>query len=262
MGRWIALAGFCLMIMTSTKGWAAHTVKHVTYQKGQDVFEGLLVVPEKVKAKAPGILMIHNWMGVTAETQKQAERMADLGFVVFAADIYGKGVRPKNPEAAGKEAGKYKANRQLLRERGQLALNTLREMPEVDNQKIIAVGYCFGGMGAMELARSGADIRGAVSFHGSLDSPNPADGARIKGAVLALHGADDPFVKAEDIAAFENEMRQNHIDWQLVKYGNAVHSFTEQGAGNDNSKGAAYNALADSRSFNAFKNFAAEILAK
>lgn len=246
-----------VFLASSTLGLAAVKTKTVEYKKGKDTFEGVLVYPDNVKGKVPGILMIHNWMGVSDETKKQATRLAELGYAVFAADIYGKGVRPKNAEEAGKLATTYRGgDRKLFRERLQLGLETLRGQKEVDTSKVLAVGYCFGGTGVIELARAGADVKGVVSFHGGLDSPAPLDGKNIKTKVLALHGADDPYVKAEDLAAFEAEMRENKVDWELVKYGNAVHSFTEVGAGNDNSKGAAYNAAADARSFEAFKSFA------
>ena len=140
----------------------------------------------------------------------------------------------------------------------QEGLKTLRDQPQVDKTKIVDIGYCFGGTAALELGRTGADLRNIVSFHGGLDSPKPEDGKKIKAKVLALHGADDPFVSAADLAAFESEMRNNKVDWQLVKYGGAVHSFTEKTAGTDNSKGAAYNADADRRSWQAFKDFLKE----
>lgn len=249
-----------VFLANSALGLAAVKTRTVEYKKGKDSFEGVLVYPDNAKGKVPGILMIHNWMGVSDETKKQATRMAELGYAVFAVDIYGKGVRPKNAEEAGKLAGTYRGDRPLFRERLQLGLEVLRGQKEVDSGKLLAVGYCFGGTGAIELARAGADVRGVVSFHGGLDSPTPADGKNIKAKVLALHGADDPYVKAEDLAAFEQEMRDNKVDWQLYKYGNAVHSFTEMSAGDDNSKGAAYNAAADARSFEAFKDFAKESL--
>lgn len=234
--------------------------KTIDYKDGKDTFEGILVYPDHPAGKLPGILMIHNWMGVTEETKHQAERMAELGYVVFAADIYGKGQRPKTAQDAGTLATSFKADRALFRKRLQLGLATLRAQDSVKTNDVIAVGYCFGGTGVIELARSGADVKGVVGFHAGLDSPKPEDGKNIKGRVLVLQGGDDPFVKPEDLAAFENELRTNHVDWELVKYGGAVHSYTEKAAGNDNSKGAAYNASADARSFAEFKRFAKEVL--
>jgi dienelactone hydrolase len=136
----------------------------------------------------------------------------------------------------------------------------LAKQKDVDQKRLAAVGYCFGGTTAIELGRAGAKVKSIVSFHGGLDSPKPADGKNIKAHVLVLHGADDPFNKAEDVTAFQNEMRSNKVDWQMVEYGGAVHSFTEKAAGDDNSKGAAYNEAADLRSWRAMKDFFTETL--
>jgi len=250
-----------VMIML-TPQLEASTIKteSLNYKIGSESFEGLFTTPQKSsKAKLPSVLLVHNWMGVTDETKYQAERIAELGYNVLSADIYGKGIRPKNLQDAGQLAGTYKSNRNLLREHLLGGLKKLRSMDGVDGGKILAVGYCFGGTSVLELARAGADIRGVVSFHGGLDSPRPADGSKIKAKVLILHGADDPFQKVEDLTAFEKEMRTNKIDWQMVSFGRAVHSFTDKGAGTDNSKGAAYNAAADSRSFEIFKLFTTEL---
>ncbi len=223
------------------------------YENNQ--FEGALVQPTEIKGKRPAILMIHNWLGVSDETKFQAQRFADLGYIVFAADIFGKGVRPMNAQDAGKLSGQYKSDRKLFKERLNLALNHLKSIKNVDPKNIVAVGYCFGGTGVIELARSGADIKAAISFHGGLDSPSPAEGKNIKTKILALHGADDPYVKKTDLDAFEKEMKDNQINYQLVKYPGAVHSFTDKSAGTDNSKGAAYNKDADEKSFAAAKEF-------
>ena len=170
-----------------------------------------------------------------------------LGYVVYSG------------EEAGAEAGKYKNNRALLRARAQAGLAVLQQHELTDPRRVAAIGYCFGGTAVIELARSGADIAGVVSFHGGLDSPQPADGRNIKCKVLALHGADDPHVSAKDLAAFEDEMRQAKVDWQLVKYGGAVHSFTDWNAGDNPRQGAAYNERADRRSWEAMKQFFAEL---
>ena len=185
--------------------------------------------------------------------------LAQLGYVAFCADIYGKGVRPKNAAEAGALAGKYKSDRQLLRARVNAALTVLETSKFADPGRIAAIGYCFGGTAVLELARSGAKLNGVVSFHGGLDSPTPGDGKNIKCKVLVLHGADDPTMSPQQIAAFENEMRSGGVDWQLIKFGGAVHAFTQWNAGNDNSRGAAYNERADKRSWEYMKLFFAEI---
>ena len=227
----------------------------IEYQHGDTTLQGFLAYDDAISGKRPGVLIVHQWMGLTDYEKHRAEQLAALGYVAFCADVYGKGVHPKDTTEAGAEATKYKSDRALLRARVNAGLATLKTNELVDAKHIAAIGYCFGGTAAIELARSGADIAGVVSFHGGLDSPTPADGKNIKCKILACHGADDPFVKAEDLAAFEKEMREANVDWQLIKYGGAVHSFTQPLAGNDNSKGAAYNERADKRSWAAMKTF-------
>lgn len=226
----------------------------VEYKSGDVLCEGLHVVDAAKTGKLPAVLIIHQWTGLSENEKMRARMLAELGYNVFAADIYGKGIRPQ-PPAAGQEAGKYKSDRKLYRERMLSALDVLCKDPHTDPTKVAAIGYCFGGTGAIELARSGAMVKGVVSFHGGLDSPSPADGKNIKGKVLALHGADDPFVPAKDVAAFEKEMQDAKVDYKLVQYPGAVHAFTQKAAGNDNSKGAAYNEAADKASWEEMKAF-------
>lgn len=229
----------------------------ITYKSQDKQFEGKFFPAAK---KAPGILLIHNWMGITAETEKQAQRFQKLGYNVFAADIYGAGVRPKDAGEAGQLAGQYKSNRKLLRERVHLALQELAKQKNVDATKMAILGYCFGGTSAVEAGRNGENVKAIISFHGGLDSPAPKDGANIKAKVLALHGAIDPYVAPTDLDAFEKEMQASKVDYELIKYSGTVHSFTEMGAGNDITKGAAYNASSDQRSFERAKEFLAETL--
>jgi dienelactone hydrolase len=231
----------------------------IEYKQGDAVLEGYLAYDASLKGPRPGVLIVHQWKGLTDYEKKRAEMLAKLGYNVFALDIYGKGIRPQSSQEAGAQAGKYKSNRDLLRARAQAGLAVLQKHELTDPKQVAAIGYCFGGTTVIELARSGAGIAGVVIFHGGLDSPHPQDGRNIKCKVLALQGADDPFVPAKDLAAFEDEMRQAKVDWELVKYGGAVHSFTEREAGNDPSKGAAYNEKADRRSWEAMQQFFAEI---
>jgi dienelactone hydrolase len=240
---------------------AAHAKLHtetVEYKDGDAVLEGYLAYDDGGTARKPGIVVVHDWMGVSADTKKRADMLAGLGYVAFAADIYGKGVRPSDGKSAGAEAGKWKGNRAALRKRVRAALDKLVAQKNVDGSKLAAIGYCFGGTTALELARSGAPLAATVSFHGGLDTPLPADARNIKGKVLALHGGDDPFVPPDQVNAFEKEMRDAGVDWQLVAYGGAVHAFTVKAAGNDNSKGAAYNERADKRSWDEMKRLFAE----
>lgn len=232
----------------------------VTYKDGSTVLEGVLIFNSDGPKSSPGVLVVHDWLGLTEKTKQKGRDLAQLGYVVFAADIYGQGVRPSDASTAGAEAGKYKKDRKLFRKRLTLALEQLAKSSGVDNKRLAAVGYCFGGTGVIELARAGAKLKGVVSFHGGLDSPQPELGAKIKTSILALHGANDPFVSSEDLAAFETEMKTNKIDWQLVKFGGAVHSFTDKTAGTDPKKGAAYNESADKRSWQMMKDFFTERL--
>jgi dienelactone hydrolase len=234
----------------------------VEYKEGSTILEGFLAYDTGVSGKRPGVLIVHQWKGLGDYEKKRAEMLAKMGYVAFAVDIYGKGIRPSDTKSAGAEAGKYKSDRALLRKRVRAGLDELLKNKSVDSKRVAAIGYCFGGTTVIELARSGADIAGVVSFHGALDSPTPADGRNIKCKVLALHGADDPFVPAKDVTAFEDEMRAAKVDWQLVKYGGAVHSFTDWNAGNDNKAGAAYNERADKRSWEDMKQFFGEIFGK
>lgn len=231
----------------------------IEYKQGDVVCEGFVAYPKDAKGKLPGVLICHQWMGMGDYEKRRAEETARLGYVAFALDIYGKGVRPTEVPDAAKTATGYKNDRPLLRARALAGLEALRAVEQVDPKKLAVMGYCFGGTTALEVARSGADVAGAVSFHGDLSSPTPDDAKKIKGKVVAYHGADDPFVPAAQVTAFEEEMRKAGVDWQLVAFGGAVHSFTLKHAGNDNSKGSAYNEKADVRSWEMYKDFLAEI---
>jgi dienelactone hydrolase len=257
----IRLVPILVFFLWTTTARAAVKTEVIVYKQGETVLEGYLAYDDALPGKRPGVLVAHEWWGHNAYARKRAEQLAGLGYVAFALDIYGKGVNAKDAQEAAKLATVYKNDRALLRARATAALDVLRKAAQVDPKRIAAIGYCFGGTTVLELARSGGDLRGVVSFHGDLSSPTPSDARQIKGKVLALHGADDPFVPAAQVMAFEEEMRKGGIDWQLVKYGGAVHTFTNPAAGTDNSRGSAYNANADRRSWQAMKDFFAEILA-
>jgi dienelactone hydrolase len=239
---------------------AALVEKTVTYQQGGATLEGFHVYDDAVAGKRPAVLVIHQWTGLTEYEKHRSRTLAELGYNVFAADIYGQGIRPQPPEA-GKEAGKYKGARTLYRARLTAALDQLKADERTDPAKIAAIGYCFGGTGVLELARSGAAIAGVVSFHGGLDAAAgmAAAAGKIPAKVLVLHGADDTFVPATQVAAFQKEMTDANADWQMVYYSGAVHAFTQKEAGNDNSKGVAYNETADRRSWLAMRAFFAEL---
>lgn len=250
------------MSLFPAAGMAAVKTELVEYRQGDTVLQGWLAYDDAVKGPRAGVLLIHDWMGVTDHQKSQVEKLAALGYVALAADVYGKGVRPADAQAASAESGKYYKDSALLRARARAGLDFLAARPQADATRLAVTGYCFGGAGALELARSGAPLRAVVTFHGTLDALSGEATKDLKASVLVLHGADDPYVKAEKVAAFMAEMRAANADWQLVQYSGAVHSFTDPRAGNDNSRGAAYNAAADRRSWEAMKDFLAERLAK
>jgi dienelactone hydrolase len=231
----------------------------VDYHQGDAVLSGYLAYDDSFPGLRPGVLVFHHWMGIDQYIKGRADQLARLGYVAFAGDIYGKGVRPQDAKAAAATAAIYQKDRVLMRKRAQAALDTLRLIPRVDVKRIAAIGYCFGGGAALELARSGADIAGAATFHGTLDTQHPEDAKNIRAKVLVMQGADDPVEPIDKIGAFENEMRGGGVDYEINLYGGAVHSFTQPMAGNDPKTGNAYNPEADRRSWQAMKDFFAEL---
>jgi dienelactone hydrolase len=231
----------------------------VVYKQGDVTLKGYFVYDEALIGKRPGVLVVHEWWGLNDYAKRRADELAQLGYLALACDIYGNGRIAATPEEARALAGPFYTDRAVLRARVRAGLDEIRAHIQCDSNRVAAIGYCFGGMTVLELARSGAPVLGVVSFHGGLATPNPDDAKNIKGKVLALHGGDDPNVKPEEVAAFEDEMRKAGVDWQLVVYGGAVHSFTNPASGNDPSKGVAYNEKADRRSWEVMKNFFAEI---
>lgn len=239
-------------------------VEKVEYQdtsKAKDgvVLEGLVAYDDAAKGTHPAVVVVHDWMGISQNTEQRIKELAAMGYVAFAADIYGKGVRPTDAKSAGEQAGKFKADRALMRRRAQAALDVVSARKDVDKNKIAAMGFCFGGTTALELGKSGAPLKGVVSFHGGLDAVTPGDSKNIKGKVLVLHGAADPFVPQKDIDAFLKDLNDAKVDWTMTSYAGAVHAFTVPGAGNDPSKGAAYDEKASKRAFAAMKSFFDEI---
>jgi dienelactone hydrolase len=253
----VALA---LTIALASAAGAKMVHQTIQYKQGDTPLEGYLAYDDSVQGKRAGVVVVHDWAGLGDYVMKRADMLAELGYVALAIDIYGAGVRPTTMEDRSKQAGIYRADRALMRARAEAGFEQLRSQAMVDPARIAAIGYCFGGGVALEMARAGLPLAGVVSFHGSLDTPNAADARNIKGKILVLHGADDPYVPAEAVAACEKEMRDAGVDWQLTLYGGAVHSFTRWDAGNDNASGAAYNEKADKRSWTAMRAFFDEVL--
>ena len=253
--RVMSLTLLALMVAGSAMSPAVSDGHTVLYLDGNDSFQGYVAYPSDMKKARPAVMIVHQWMGVTNYEERRARALAEQGYVAFVADIYGKGNRPTDSASAGNFAGKYKGDRLLFRRRLKNAYETMVRMKGVDPKRTAVIGYCFGGTGAIEAGRAGIPALGFVSFHGGLDSPKPEDGANIKGRVLVLAGADDPFEKPADLDAFKAEMDSNHVSMRYVAYPGAVHAFTQKEAGNDNSKGAAYNAEADHKSWEELGRF-------
>lgn len=231
----------------------------LTYADGATKLAGYLSHPADAKGKVPGVVVIHQWMGLTDHERKVSDDLARLGYAALAADIYGEGVRPANTGEAGKLAGSFKGDRALYRRRIAAAIEALKAQKGVDGSRIAVIGFCFGGTGAIEAARGGLPVKAVVSFHGGLDVPAGSTPGPISAKVLVCHGADDPWVPAKDVAAFQDEMRQAKADYVFVAYAGAVHAFTQKEAGSDNSKGAAYNEAAHRRSWQHMKDLFKEV---
>jgi dienelactone hydrolase len=254
------ILALALTLTLTTFAQAKLVEETVEYKDGEAMLEGYLVYDDEAGSPQPGVLVFHEWWGLNDYIKSRARDIASLGYVAFAPDVYGKGVRPADAKAAGTEAGKYMKDRKLLRSRGTAALDTLKKNKRVDPERIAAIGYCFGGAAALELARSGAPLAATATFHGVLNTPMPEDAEKIKGSVLVLHGSEDRSVKPAEVQSFQDAMNKAGVDWQLVSYGKAVHGFTNPENGTDPSKGVAYNEKADKRSWEALKDFLGEKL--
>lgn len=234
--------------------------KDLKYSDGNTALQGYLV-KAKGGQKAPGVVIIHQWMGLTDHEKNTADKLAALGYHALSADIYGESVKPKDTKEAGEMVGYYITNYLVFQSRIKAAIDQLIK-EGADGGNIAVIGFCFGGTGAIEAARADFPVKGIVSFHGGLSKDPTRPDNPVRSKVLVLHGADDPFESEESIRSFQKEMRKGKADWQMIYYANAVHSFTQKEAGNDNSKGAAYNEAAARRSWEHMKLFLSEIFAR
>lgn len=244
-------AALCAIAFTAGAAHAAVKFETIDYKAGDTALEGWLVYDDAATGKRPGVVIYPAWWGPSAQDKEVAEKLVKLGYVAFVADMYGKGVRPDTIPAAAAESGKYYKDRPLVLARAQAGFDQLRQSSRVDTAKLAAIGYCFGGMPALDLARSGAPLVDVAVFHGALATPAPESDKNIKAHVLALHGAADPIVNAEAVAKFEKELTDAGVDWQVVLYGGVMHAFTDHTHIQAPDHGIKYDAAADKRSWQA-----------
>jgi dienelactone hydrolase len=231
----------------------------VPYEHNGVKLEGYMAYDDSVQGKRPGVLVVHEWWGLNDYARGRAEQLAAMGYVAFALDMYGAGKVTQHPSQAGEWSKKVRQNIDLWRGRALAGLEVLKRDPNVDQDRIAAIGYCFGGATVQHLAYSGAHIRGVVSFHGSLVPPAEGAAGVVKAKILICHGADDSLVKDDHLIEYLNAMRQSGLDWQMVFYGGARHSFTNPDADKVGMGPLKYSPSADARSWSHMKVFFQEI---
>lgn len=247
-----------LLLMISTAN-AEIVSKAVDYTVDGTELQGFIYYDDAMTGKRPGVLVIHEWWGLNDYPKTRAEMLAKMGYVAFAADMYGKGITTTDPKKAAELSGQVKG-KPVMRERVRAGLEQLLKNDYVDPKRVAAIGYCFGGTTVLELAYSGADIAGVVPFHGGLTIPGPDD--VIKTRILILHGAADDFIKPKTIKELHETLHERKTDWQMIYYGGAVHAFTNPGADKAGINGVAYDEKADKRSWAHMKLFFDEIFAE
>ncbi|MDR7276180.1 dienelactone hydrolase family protein [Catenuloplanes atrovinosus] len=228
------------------------TEEDVPYAHDDVALEGYLAVDAAASTPRPAVLILHDWTGPQEYTRLRTQMIARLGYVAFAADLYGAGVRPTEPADSQAEAERYYADLPLLRARVRAAYDTLAADPRVDASRIVVAGYCFGGSAALEFSRTGAALAGVVSFHGLLITHTPGDAEHVAAPILVLTGAADPVVPDDAVIAFQSELRDAGVDFEIVTYAGAPHAFTLPEI-------PLYHPKADARSWSRFRDFLDEV---
>ncbi|MCY4211174.1 MAG: dienelactone hydrolase family protein [Gammaproteobacteria bacterium] len=232
--------------------------RFIEYEHEGVTLEGFLACDDAEQGERPAVMVVHAWGGRSQFECDKARALAELGYVGFAADLYGKGVLGASVEENASLIQPFLDDRAKLQSRLTTALATLSSQPEVDESQVAAIGYCFGGLCVLDLARIGTDIKGVASFHGLFRAPGNTAGTRITAKVLALHGHEDPMVPVDAVVALEQELTQAGADWQIHVYGNTLHAFTNPDANNPD-LGAIYNKRAEQRSWQTLLNFLEEL---
>jgi len=233
----------------------------VTYMDAGTTLKGFLAYDEKIGGKRPGILVMPEAFGLGKNAKNRAQRLAELGYVALGGDPFGDGKEFTDLQEAIKVAGALMADPAKFRARARAGIDKLAALPQVDSARLGAIGYCMGGTFALELARDGTPLKGVVSFHGGLQTQRPAQPGQVKAKVLVCHGSDDPMIPIPQVNAFVEEMTKAKADWQLIAYGNTVHSFTNPDADGTMMPGIKFNAQSDARSWLAMQDFFKEVFA-
>ena len=254
-----------ITLLASSFAWAKVTTREVEYRAGDTVLKGYLCENTTMKGKRPAVLVVHEWWGHNEYARNRARMLAELGYVALAVDMFGDGKTAQHPEDAGKFASEVMKNKTVGEARFNAALNYIRQQPTVDPERIAAIGYCFGGGVVLHMARQGADLKGVVSFHGSLATDSPAKPGSVKARVLVFNGEADKMIPPEQVAAFKEEMTSAGAAFRYVGYPGVMHSFTNPDADSYAKKfnlPLAYNKNADKNSWAEMKKFLKEIFKK
>lgn len=257
------LAALTLSLAAVLPATAAVQTKKITYKDGAQECHGILAWDDAVKGPRPGVLVVHEWWGLNDYAKMRAEKLAALGYVAFAADMYGDGKVVDHPKDAGAMAGKVRGNVEAWRKRALAGLDVLKAQPQCDKTKLAAIGYCFGGSTVLQLALAGTpDLLAVASFHGALPEPSEAEAKQVKAAVLVCHGADDGFIPDKAIKAFRGALDKAAVKYDFVAYPGAKHSFTVPDADKKGIDGIQYNKAADEASWAAMQKLFKEKLGK
>ena len=240
-----SVAVLTVWLVLTGSAWADVQTKKIVYKHGDLECQGVLAWDDAVQGPRPGVLVVHEWWGLNDYTRGRAEQLAKLGYVAFAADMYGEGKVTEHPKEAGEMAAKVRANVKDWRKRATTALDVLSKQPQCDKTKLAAIGYCFGGSTALQLAYSGADLKAVVTFHAALPAPTAEEAKQITAAILVCHGADDKFIPEQAIKSFRDAFDKAGSKYEFVSYPDTVHSFTVSGADKHNIAGMKYNQIAD-----------------
>lgn len=256
----------CLMLIILVVSIGTAHAKVVTqpiaYTHAGTSLEGYLAYDDAVSGKAPGILVVHEWWGLNDYARSRAEKLAGMGYVAFAVDMYGKGKSTEHPDQAAAWMKEVNSNMEAWLKRAVAGLDVLKKQPQVDTARLAAIGYCFGGATVQVLAYGGAELKGVVSFHGSLIPVSAEQASQTQAKILVCHGATDPMNTPEAITTYVNAMNASSIDWQLIAYGGTRHSFTNPDADKRDMAALAYSPSADRRSWQHMTYFFNEVLSK